>query len=125
MTNKISNYEYRTPRFRSDFSLWVQTGDRDPELLEARCKDLSEDGLAAEILGAEMNEPFEIGDRVMLIMTLPGESTTKKVVARVTNQKAGGYGFAFIFSSKAEKTSMHEYFESHHRSIARAQESPD
>jgi hypothetical protein len=125
MTDKISNYEYRTPRFCADFSLWVQTGDRDPELLEARCKDLSEDGLAVEIVGAEINKPFEIGDRVILIMTLPGESTTKKIVARVTNQKASGYGFAFIFSSIAEEISMHEYFESQHRNIGRTQESSD
>jgi hypothetical protein len=122
MADKISNYEYRAPRFRADFRLWVQTGGRQPELLDARCIDLSEDGLAAEILAPAINETLEIGARVLLIMTLPGNSTATKLAARVTNHQAAACGFAFIFSSKAEQNYIHDYFDLHHPSVNRTPE---
>jgi hypothetical protein len=107
VTDKIYDYGYRAPRFPADFRLLLQTGDRNPGLLDARCVDLSEDGLAAEIKAT-----LEIGARVMLLMTLPGTSTSIRMPARVTNRQVGGYGFAFIFSSQNERSYMHEYLES-------------
>jgi PilZ domain len=127
MADNVSNFEYRSPRFRADFRLLVQTGHPHPAILNGRCVDLSEDGLAAEILAPEirasgLRESLEIGAEVTIIMTLPGNSNTTTFAARVTNQKVGSYGFAFIFSSKAEQAYMHEYLESHHRSIGRSAE---
>lgn len=107
MTDKIYNYGYRAPRFRADFRLLLQPADRNPGLLDARCTDLSEDGLAAEV-----NASLEIGTRVMLILTLPGTPTSMRIPARVTNRQVGGYGFAFILSSQNERSYMHEYLES-------------
>jgi hypothetical protein len=107
VTDKIYNYGYRAPRFRADFRLLLQTGDRNPGMLDARCTDLSEDGLAAEI-----NAPLEIGARVTLILTLPGMPASMRIPARVTNRQVGGYGFAFIFSSQNERSYMREYLES-------------
>jgi len=127
MPDNVSNYEYRSPRFRADFQLVVQTGHPHSALLNARCIDLSEDGLAAQILvpeihAAEIRKSLEVGAKVTIIMTLPGNSNTTTLAARVTNQKIGSYGFAFVFSSKAERASMHDYFESHYRSISRSAE---
>jgi hypothetical protein len=107
VTDKIYNYGYRAPRFPADFPLLLQTGDRNPGLLDARCTDFSEDGLAAEINGT-----LEIGAKVTLLLTLPGTSTSMRILARVTNRQVGGYGFAFIFSTQNERSYMHEYLES-------------
>jgi hypothetical protein len=127
MADNVSNYEYRSPRFRADFQFVVQVMHPHPAVLSARCLDLSEDGLAAQVSGAELRpteirESLEVGAKVTIIMTLPGNSNTTTLAARVTNQKVGSYGFAFIFSSKAERVSMHEYFESNYRSISRSAE---
>jgi hypothetical protein len=107
VADKTYNYGYRAPRYRADFRLLLQTGDRGPTLLDARCTDFSEDGLAAEI-----NASLEIGARVTLIVTLPGTSTSMRIAAKITNRQVGGYGFAFIFSSQNERSYMHEYIES-------------
>ncbi|MGA9504943.1 MAG: PilZ domain-containing protein [Terriglobales bacterium] len=104
VTDKIYNYGYRTPRFPMDFSLLLQTNDRLPALLEAHCSDLSEDGLAAEIAA-----PLEIGAKVTLILTLPGNPTAIRLSATVTNQNPGGYGFAFIFSSPSQRNYISDY----------------
>jgi hypothetical protein len=127
MSDNVSNYEYRSPRFRADFQFAIQIAQPHPAVLNARCIDLSEDGLAAQIAGTELRateirESLEVGAKVTIIMTLPGNSNTTTLAARVTNQKVGSYGFAFIFSSKAERVSMHEYFETHYRSISRSAE---
>jgi hypothetical protein len=127
MADNIYHYEYRSARFSADFRLLVQTGYPHPMLLNARCIDLSEDGLAAEIVvteiqPTEIRESLEVGAEVTIMMTLPGNSSTTTVAARITNQKVGSYGFAFMFSSKAEQTHMHNYFEAHYRSISRSAE---
>jgi PilZ domain len=127
MADHVSHYEYRSARFTADFRMLVQTGYPRPTLLNARCIDLSEDGLAAEILATEIpaaaiREALEVGAKVSIMMTLPGNSNTTTLAARITNQKVGSYGFAFIFASKAEQAYMHNYFESHYRSISRSTE---
>ncbi len=107
MTEKIYDYGYRTPRFPADFRLLVQTDDRLPALLDARCSNLSEDGLAAEIVGG-----LEIGVKVTLILSLPGNPTSMRIAARVTNRNDDGYGFAFIFSSQKERSYIFDYLSS-------------
>jgi hypothetical protein len=117
VTDNIYNYGYRAPRYSADFSLLLQTDERLPTLSEARCIDLSEDGLAAKTKAA-----LEIGTKVTLILTLPGISNSMRIAARVTNRQVEGYGFAFIFSSGNERSYMHEYLESRRTSMVR---SPD
>ena len=117
MADEIYKFGYRAPRYRADFSLLLQTDDRLPSLLDARCIDLSEDGLAAKTKAS-----LQIGAKVTLILTLPGISTSMRIAARVTNRQVDGYGFAFIFSSPNERSYMHEYLESRPSSMVR---SPD
>ena len=119
MTDAIHNYGYRTPRFQVDFRLMLQTDDRLPQLLDAHCSDLSEDGLAAEI-----NESLEIGARVILIFSLPGGSTSIKIAAKVINRQGDGYGFAFIFSSPNERDYISDYLEALRPDPGRSPESP-
>jgi len=117
VADEIYKYGYRAPRYRADFALLLQTDDRIPTLLDARCTDLSEDGLAVKT-----KAPLEIGTRVTLILTLPGVSTSTRLAARVTNRQVDGYGFAFIFSSQNERSYMHDYLEARRSSMVR---SPD
>jgi Tfp pilus assembly protein PilZ len=117
VTNDIYNYGYRAPRFRADFRLLLQARDHNPVLLDARCIDLSEDGLAAET-----NAVLEIGERVLIIMTLPGTPTSIRIAASVTNRQIGSYGFAFIFSSQNERIRMRAYLESRRSGEARSPE---
>ncbi len=107
MTDKIYNYEYRTARFPVDFRLWVQTHDRMPRLLDVRCLNLSEDGLAVET-----GEPLEFGASVTLILTLPGNSTPMRIAAKVSNCRQDGYGFEFSFSSHHQRKYICDFLES-------------
>jgi PilZ domain len=117
LPENIYKFGYRAPRYRADFQLLLQTDERVPTLMDARCTDLSEDGLAAKTKAA-----LQIGARVTLILTLPGVSTSMRIPARVTNRQVDGYGFAFLFSSQNERSYMHEYLESRRSSMVR---SPD
>ncbi len=109
MTDKIYNYAYRTPRFEVDFRLLLQTDDYPPRLLDARCTNLSEDGLAVEII-----ESLEIGTKVTLVLTLPGSATSMRIPAKVFNRHQSGYGFAFIFPSQSERKYICDYLASQH-----------
>jgi hypothetical protein len=107
VTDKIYNYGYRTPRYHVDFLLLLRTDDFSPGLIDGRCAILSEDGLAAEVKAS-----LEIGAKVTLILTLPGNSSSIRIAARVTNRQVDGYGFAFIFSSQNERNYIRAYLES-------------
>jgi Tfp pilus assembly protein PilZ len=117
VNNNIYNYGYRAPRFRADFRLLLQARDRNPVLLDARCSQISEDGLAAET-----NAVLEIGERVLIIMTLPGTPTSIRIAASVTNRQISNYGLAFIFSSQNERNHMRAYLESRRSGEARSPE---
>jgi PilZ domain len=118
--NNIHNYGYRLPRYQADFCLLLQTDERLPALLDARCTDLSEEGLAAETKAA-----LEVGARVTFLLTLPGTSTKMRIAARVTNRQVEGYGFAFIFSSQNERSYMREYIESQRLNMVRSPDLPE
>jgi hypothetical protein len=120
MTDKVYDFGYRAPRFRADFRLFLQIDDLHSGLLDARCTDLSEDGLAIES-GASLGT----GTVVTLILTLPGTSISRRIAARVTNCRVNSYGLAFIFSSQLEQSYMHEYLDSRRSALLRSPESSD
>jgi PilZ domain len=117
VTDNIYNYGYRLPRFRGDFRLFLQIDDCHSVLLDARCKDLSEAGLAAEI-----SVSLEVGAKVTLILTLPGTSTSMRIAAKVIHHKDQIHGFAFSFSSPSQQLSIHKYLESLHPATVRSLE---
>jgi len=106
MSNGTYTFGYRSPRFRTDFHLFLQTQDRQTSLLDGRCTDISEDGL-----GAEFRASLEVGTAVALIFTLPGNTTSVRVSARVTNRKGGFHGFVFLFSSQKERDYVYNYLD--------------
>lgn len=107
MTDNIYNYGYRVSRFDADFRLILQLDHRQPESVVARCTNLSEGGL-----GAEIKVSLEIGTEVTLILTLPGSSPSMRITAKVIHRRGEDYGFAFIFSSQSQQIDMRDYIES-------------
>ena len=110
----IHEFGYRTPRFRADFHFLLQTEGPESRVLDARCIDISEEGLAAQIA-----EHLSVGTRVVLILTLPGHSTTLRIIARVSNRTDEDHGFAFVFASKHEREDVQRYISSLHAEAAR------
>ena len=108
MTNqknsKIQEFGYRTPRFPADFQFLLQINDPKPRLIDARCVDISSDGLAAR-----MAESLSAGTLVTLMLALPGHTSTLRIAARVSHQHQGEHGFAFIFASQQERESIQKY----------------
>lgn len=102
--NSVHEFGYRLPRFPADFRLLVQLSDPEPKLLDARCRDISEDGLAAHI-----TESIPVGTRVHLLVTLPGKPVSISVAATVSHQDHGEHGFVFKFSSQNEREQVRKY----------------
>jgi hypothetical protein len=100
----VHEFGYRLPRFPADFRLLVQLSDPEPKLLDARCRDISEDGLAANI-----TESISVGTRVTLLITLPGKPVSIPIAATVSHQDHGEHGFAFRFSSQNEREHVRKY----------------
>src|SRR5581483_9719934 len=100
----VTKFGYRVPRFPADFRLLVQTTEPESKLLDARCRDISEDGLAAHIA-----ESLSVGTRVVLVLTLPGKTTSLRVAATVSHQDHGEHGFAFNFSSQNQREHVQKY----------------
>ena len=100
----VTKFGYRLPRFPSDLRLLVQTTEPEPRLLDARGRDISEDGLAAQV-----SEWLPVGTSVVLLLTLPGKATSLQVAATVSHQNQGEHGFAFKFSSQNEREHVQKY----------------
>ena len=100
----IREFGYRKPRVCANFHLWLQTGGADARVLDARCRDLSEDGLAAEL-----NEPLAVGTCVEFVFTLPNSPGSFHLKATVASQNDCVHGFNFIYSSQAERDFIDDY----------------
>ena len=102
--SEVREFGYRKPRFPADFRLLMQIENPQPHLLDARCRDMSEDGLAAQIA-----EPLSIGTRVNFKFTLPAPHASIRIAAKVTDRNPATYGFTFIFSSQQERSFVRQY----------------
>ena len=100
----IREFGYRRPRVCANFHLWLQTGGAETRVMDARCRDLSEDGLAAE-----MSEPLAVGTCVTFVFTLPNTTDSFYLKAIVKSQNDLVHGFNFIYSSQTERDFVHEY----------------
>jgi len=100
----VHDYGYRTPRFPAAFRFLVRVNGPSPKLLDARCIDISEQGLAAQLA-----ETLPVGSEVVLILTAPGGATPVRVSARVISQEGAQHGFTFVFASQTERDQVHRY----------------
>lgn len=104
---RVQEFGYRAPRFPVDFRLLLETGDTGPRVVDARCTDISADGLAVR-----MEECLCVGTEVLFMFTLPGSATSLRIAGRVTYQQNGEHGFAFIFASEQERESIQRHLSS-------------
>jgi hypothetical protein len=100
----VKEFGYRKPRFHADFRLLMQIEGPQSRLLDARCRDMSEDGLAAQLA-----DQLSVGTRVNFIFTLPSPATSLRIAAKVSNRNEQTHGFTFIYSSQQERDFIHEF----------------
>ena len=105
--NEVYSFGYRKPRFRTNFRVLLQLNGYPPKLVDALCIDVSEDGLAAEVV-----EDLALGTQVTVVMTPPESSISVSVAAKVVNRSEHHYGFIFHFASPVEKESLRNYLAS-------------
>src|ERR1700690_3366822 len=99
----IRDFEYRAPRFETDFHFLLQT-ELDPRVLYARCYEISECGLVARL-----SESLPVDTKATLILTLPGARTTMPIPAIVTRRCGSDHAFAFVFSSTTHREHLQQY----------------
>lgn len=104
---EVYSFGYRKPRFRTNFRVLLQVSGFPPKLIDALCIDISEDGIAAEVI-----EELAIGTKVIVVMTPPQSSVSVRVAAKVVNKNEHHYGFTFHFSSAAERETLRGYLAS-------------
>ena len=102
--NEIYSFGYRKPRFRTNFRILLQLTGITPKLADALCVDISEDGLAAEVM-----EDLTIGTQVTVVMTPPETAVSIRLAAEIVNRDQHHYGFFFHFSSPVERDSLRTY----------------
>ena len=100
----VHDYGYRTPRFPAAFRFLIRVNEPTPRLVDARCIDISEQGLAAQL-----TETLPVDSEAVLIFTAPGSAAPVRVSARIISQQGAAHGFTFLFSSQAERDQIHVY----------------
>lgn len=104
---EVYSFGYRKPRFRTNFRVLLQVSGFPPKLIDALCIDISEDGIAAEVI-----EDLALGTRLTVVMTPPESSVSVRVSAKVVNRNDHHYGFTFHFSSATEREELRGYLAS-------------
>jgi hypothetical protein len=97
-------FEYRLPRFVTDFHVFVQPDGHTAVPSDGRCTDISEEGL-----GARLRMSLEVEAKVHLIFTAPGATASVRIPARVVSAADGSYGFEFLFANPKERNYVKDY----------------
>jgi PilZ domain len=111
MTNEekfgpVRSFSFRSPRVTTSFSFSVEviaTGER----YDAMCTDISEDGIAAELL-----EPLAAREPVMIRMLLPGAIAPLQIQGKVEHSDGGRCGLNFVYSSPDERRQVQLFVQS-------------
>jgi hypothetical protein len=102
----IREFEYRAPRFETDFHFLLQTNcGMEVRVLYGRCCEISECGLVARL-----SQPLEVDTKATLILTLPGAQTTLPIAAIVTRRHGSDHAFSFVFSANKDRDHLRQYF---------------
>lgn len=104
---EVYSFGYRKPRFRTNFRVLLHVNGFPPKLIDALCIDISEDGIAVEVV-----EDLAIGTQLAVVMTPPGSSVSVRTSAKVVNKNDHHYGLIFHFSSAAERETLRGYLDS-------------
>ncbi len=102
----VRPFGFRAPRVPANFSFFLEviaTGER----YEAICTDISEDGLAAELL-----QPLDPKTQVAIRMLLPGGTAPLQIPGSVEYSQEGRCGLNFLYSSPAERREVQLFIQS-------------
>ena len=99
----IREFQYRTPRFQTDFHFVLLTG-LGQSVLFGRCHEISEHGLVGWL-----SEPLEVDAKATLIFTLPGDSSEITLTGVVTRRHGPDHAFTFVSASPHERTHLRQY----------------
>ncbi len=102
----VRPFGFRAPRVSANFSFSLEvmaTGER----YEAVCTDISEDGLAAELL-----QPLDPKTQVAIRMLLPGGTAPLHIPGSVEYCQDGRCGVNFLYSSSEERTQVQRFIQS-------------
>ena len=99
----IREFQYRAPRFQTDFHFLLLT-DFGQLVLYGRCYEISEYGLVAWI-----SEPLNVDTKATLILTLPGDSSEMMIGAIVSRRHGSDHAFTFISTSPHDRAHLSQY----------------
>lgn len=103
----VRAFGFRAPRVSANFSFLLEvmgTGER----YEARCTDISEDGIAAEL-----PEPIPRNTEVTIRMLLPGATTLLQLQGSVEYSQESRCGVNFLNLSPEERKQIQLFVQSH------------
>jgi PilZ domain len=102
----VRPFGFRAPRISANFSFSVEvtaTGER----YEAVCTDISEEGLAADLL-----QPLAPKAKVTIRMLLPGATAPLHIPGSVEYSQDGRCGLNFLYSSSEERRQVQLFMQS-------------
>ncbi len=105
-SREVRAFGFRSPRFPVNFNFSLEvlpSGER----LEAVCTDISEDGLAADLL-----QKLSVATQVTMWLLFPGSSIPVRIKASVEYRHDRRHGFNFLYSSHDERAQVRAYVQS-------------
>lgn len=102
----VRSFGFRAPRVSTSFSFSLElsaTGER----YEAECTDISEDGLAADLL-----KPLAPKTQVRMRLLLPGGTRPLQIEGSVEYSKGRHCGLNFLYSSVEERKEIQRFVRS-------------
>ena len=99
----VREFQYRAPRFQTDFHFVLLTG-LGQTVLYGHCHEISEQGLVAWL-----SERLPVDSKATLIFTLPGESSEITLTGVVTRRHGSDHAFTFVSPSPNDRAHLHQY----------------
>ena len=102
----VRRFDFRTPRVPTNFSFSLDVASTRTRY-QAVCTDISENGLAAEIL-----EPLAPKTLATLRLLLPGGVAPLEIRGSVEYSHGGRCGLTFLYSSWEERDQVQKFIQS-------------
>lgn len=102
----VRTFGFRAPRFSVNFNFSFEVMPS-RERYEAVCSDISEDGLAADLL-----QKLTVKTRVTMWLLFPGSTIPVQIQASVEYRHDRRHGFNFLYSSVDERAQVQAYIRS-------------
>src|ERR671936_365188 len=96
-TVRVRAFGFRAPRFKTNFNFSLEITET-RERHEALCSNISEDGLAAELL-----LKLPVKTEVTMWLLFPGGTTPVQIKAVVEYRRERIHGFKFLYSTMGER----------------------